>query len=113
MLKKERRNGRYIERLTSHLVLLCGLGVFWVLLDPVIIIPLWWEGSVLKLGGTGFSTDLKANVVGTAIVGVIVAVVGSWFRTDNDAGPPGIGTMSPPDPKTPPQGDPDADAKSS
>ena len=74
-IRDRRKATKYTERLTSMLIWMACSGSAWVILDPVIIIPLACEGCILKLGASGFSNDLKGAVIGTVIVGTIAAVL--------------------------------------
>ena len=84
-IRNRRKPEKYTERLTTALVWVSALGAGWVILDPVIIIPLpYMEGSILKLGASGFSNDLKGTVIGTVIIGTIVAVLKFWLDRNDD-----------------------------
>lgn len=75
----ERRKGtsRYTERLSTFMVVTAALGGVYVLLDPVFTLTLW--GQSVKIGGEGFSADLKGAVVSLILIGGWTAVKEFWL----------------------------------
>ncbi len=82
-LNDRRKPSKYTERLSSSLLWIAGVGCAWVLLDPVVILPLS-DGAVIKLGASGFSNDLKGAVIATVIVGSFVALHKYWLDRNDD-----------------------------
>lgn len=74
----ERREvSRYTERLSTFMLMASALGGAWVLLDPVFTLTMW--GQSVKLGGEGFSADLKGAVVSLILIGGWTAVKEFWL----------------------------------
>lgn len=73
----EKRQSQYTEKLSTFMAVASALGGMWVLLDPVFTITLW--GQVVKLGGEGFSADLKGAVVSLILIGGWTAIKEYWL----------------------------------
>lgn len=74
--------GKYIERLSTMLVVLAFVGTIIVLIDPVITFETA-GGTVLRFGGTGFSDQLKGAVVSLILVSGFAGVIGYWLGASN------------------------------
>lgn len=68
----------YRESLSNRFVFVAAFGAMFVLLDPRLIIPLG-DGVMLKLGGDGFSLDLKGLVIGAILIEGYKAIKEYWF----------------------------------
>ena len=74
---ERREASRYTERLSTFMMGVAAFGGAWVLLDPVFTITLW--GQIVKIGGEGFSSDLKGAVVSLILIGGWTAVKEFWL----------------------------------
>jgi hypothetical protein len=68
------------EKLSSRMLMIAGVGAILVLLDPKMIIPLGADIS-LRIGGEGFSNDLKGMVIGAILVGGFNSIREFWLGT--------------------------------
>lgn len=91
----ERRVSRYIEKLSMVLVVVSSIGAILVLVDPVISFA-FTGGTTIKIGGTGFSDQLKGAVVSLILVGGFSAVISYWLGASNqgDKAQDSVNTMA-------------------
>ena len=75
-MQVERRAGKFTEKLSIFMVSVAAFGAFLVLLDPVVTIS-----EQVKIGGEGFSADLKGAVVSLILIGGWSAVKEFWLGT--------------------------------
>lgn len=80
---EKRKGARYTEKLSTFMVVTAALGGIYVLLDPVFTITLF--GQSVKLGGEGFSADLKGAVVSLILIGGWTAVKEFWLGASASA----------------------------
>lgn len=73
----ERRSPQFTERLSWFMALVAAFGGIYVILDPVITFDVSW-GSV-KIGGEGFSEQLKGAVVAMILIEGWKAVKEYWL----------------------------------
>lgn len=73
---EQRRSPRFIERLSTVLVAIAGLGAAWVLTDPRIT---YTVGSTTFTIGSTFSADLKGMIIGQILISGFVAVISYWL----------------------------------
>lgn len=78
----ERPPNKYIERLSTMLVVLASIGTVIVLIDPVIFFALQ-TGTTIKFGGNGFSDQLKGAVVSLILVSGFAGVIAYWLGASN------------------------------
>lgn len=60
------------------LIAFSSIGALLVLIDPVISWT-FGEGHIIRIGGTGFSDQLKGGVVMLMIVGGFTGLIGFWY----------------------------------
>ncbi len=65
------------ERLSFWVVLIAAIGAFLVLIDPQVELAV--RGQTLKLGGEGFSSELKGAVITIMLIGGWTAVMSFWL----------------------------------
>lgn len=75
-MQAERRENKFTEKLSMFMVSVAAFGAFFVLTDPVITIS-----DTVKIGGEGFSADLKGAVVSLILIGGWSAVKEFWLGT--------------------------------
>lgn len=73
----ERRAKNFIEKLSWFMAWIAALGGMYVILDPVITFKLSW--AEIKVGGEGFSEQLKGAVVALILVEGWKAVKEFWL----------------------------------
>ncbi len=73
---------RFIERLSCLLVVFSAAGAALVLLDPVLSFALP-SGTAIKLGGNGFSDQMKGAVIMLVLIAGFSAVVSYWLGASN------------------------------
>lgn len=73
----DRRKSVFPERLSIRVIWIAGVGAFLVLLDPSITLTFY--GQVIKLGGDGFSSELKGAVITIMLIGGWTAVMSFWL----------------------------------
>jgi hypothetical protein len=78
----DRQPSKFIERLSTMLVVLASVGTIIVLIDPVILLSLP-SGTTIKFGGTGFSDQLKGAVVSLILVSGFAGVIAYWLGASN------------------------------
>lgn len=85
----ERRSGDasvgdrcFVRWLSLTLVIVSSIGAMIVLIDPVITFAVS-DGSTIKIGGTGFSDQLKGAVVSLILVSGFAAVIAYWLGASN------------------------------
>lgn len=77
--RRERRVAlSYKEALSNRMVRLAGLVAVYIIVDPQIAVPLG-DGSFLKFGGTGFSSELKGVVIGIVLSEGYKKISEYWF----------------------------------
>jgi hypothetical protein len=74
----ERRATRFTERLSMFMAVASAMGGFYVLLDPIFAFEIS-GGHTLKIGGEGFSADLKGAVVSLILIGGWTAIKEYWL----------------------------------
>lgn len=74
----ERRRKRFPETLSRFMAVVAALGGAFVLIDPVITLQVA-DGTVIKIGGTGFSDQLKGAVVALILIEGWKAVKEYWL----------------------------------
>jgi ribosomal protein L40E len=79
---ERRHTGRFIETLSLALVIVSSIGAMIVLIDPVISFATA-SGTTIKVGGTGFSDQLKGAVVSLILVSGFAAVIAYWLGASN------------------------------
>lgn len=72
----------FVRWLSLVLVIVSSIGAMIVLIDPVITIAAH-GGSTIKVGGTGFSDQLKGAVVSLILVSGFAAVIAYWLGASN------------------------------
>lgn len=77
----ERRKGIFSERLSMAVIVIAALGAFGVLLDPVATLNI--AGQTIKIGGEGFSAELKGAVITIMLIGGWTAVMGFWLGSSD------------------------------
>ena len=77
IIERRQESSKYTEKLSTFMVGSAVLGGAWVLLDPVFTITLW--GQMVKIGGEGFSADLKGAVVSLILIGGFTATKEYWL----------------------------------
>ena len=77
-MNPERRSGAFIERLSCLLVVFSALGAALVLIDPMFAIE-FGGGTMIKIGGNGFSDQLKGAVVMLVLIAGFTATVNYWL----------------------------------
>lgn len=75
--RTERRSSVFTERLSLFMALVAAFGGIYVILDPVITVEVSW-GEV-KIGGDGFSEQLKGAVVAMILIEGWKAVKEYWL----------------------------------
>lgn len=75
----EKREPVFVQRLTYIVVTFAGLGALLIMVDPVITLVLS-SGDSVKLGGEGFSEQLKGAVIQTLLIGGWTTALGFWLR---------------------------------
>ena len=80
-----RKSGKFIESLSLLLVIASSLGALLVLVDPVIALKTD-AGTIIKLGGEGFSDQIKGAVVALILVAGFSAVVSYWLGSSDQGG---------------------------
>ncbi len=78
-------NKQFVERLSCILVLVSSLGAMLVLVDPVVVLTTS-SGTIFKIGGTGFSDQLKGAVISLILVSGFAAVIAYWLGASNQGG---------------------------
>ncbi len=73
----DRRKAIFPEHLSIRVVWIAGVGAFLVLLDPSI--TLTFMGQIVKIGGDGFSSELKGAVITIMLIGGWTAVMSFWL----------------------------------
>ena len=73
----DRRASSFIERLSWFMAWMAALGGMYVILDPVITLKFSWAD--IKVGGEGFSEQLKGAVVALILVEGWKAVKEFWL----------------------------------
>lgn len=75
----ERRSAsKFREYLSAFMVGIAALGAGYILLDPQFSF-MFEGGTTLKLGGEGFSADLKGATITMVVIGGFVAVKEFWL----------------------------------
>ncbi len=74
---EERRSSTFTQKISLIVIFIAGWGGMWVLLDPVFTLS-WW-GQTVKVGGDGFSEQLKGAVVQTLLIGGWTTVLAYWI----------------------------------
>lgn len=74
------RRGVFVERLTYIVVIFAGFGGLLVMVDPVLTFTLPGDGNSLKVGGGGFSEQLKGAVIQTLLIGGWTTALAFWLR---------------------------------
>ena len=74
----ERRSPHFTEQVSKIVLYFAGVGALLVLADPVLVLDLG-NGHSLKIGGEGFSEQLKGAVVQSLMIGGFTAVIGYWL----------------------------------
>ena len=74
----DKKQGKFIERLSFWLVLFSAAGAFLVLLDPIVTFA-WENGTSIKIGGQGFADQMKGAVVMLVLIAGFTAVVQYWL----------------------------------
>lgn len=109
--KSDRRPSKYIEKVSSFMLVTAAIGGFLILIDPQIVID-GTPGWTLRLGSDGFSSELKGAVVTLMLIGGWTAIKEYWLGA-SAAGQTQSDTMSriaegvppnPPKPAQPPEG---------
>src|ERR1035437_8132651 len=77
-MTEERRSPVFIEHLSIIIVFFAGLGALLVLIDPVLTLNVI-GGNTVKIGGNGFSEQLKGAVVQSLMIGGFTAAVQYWL----------------------------------
>lgn len=72
-----RKSMRFTEKLSVFMAIASALGGAYVLIDPVMTITV--SGQIVKIGGEGFSADLKGAVVSLILIGGWTAIKEYWF----------------------------------
>lgn len=84
--RRERREAlTYREQLSNKLVYIAGAVAIFVLLDPRLAVPIGTAGTILTLGGDGFSAEIKGVVIGVFLTEGIKKV-GEFFLGSTAAG---------------------------
>lgn len=78
----EKRKPVFIERLSYMLVIFSAIGATIVLLDPIVTFTTA-NGTVIKLGGDGFSDQIKGAVISLVLVSGFAAVITYWLGASN------------------------------
>ena len=91
---ERRANSRFVEWLSMAILSLSAVGAMIVLIDPIITIVLT-SGTTIKLGGTGFSDQLKGAVVAMILVGGFSGVAGYWLGASNQGTKAIVATKDP------------------
>lgn len=73
----DRRKSVFPERLSIRVIWIAGVGAFLVLLDPSVTLTFY--GQVIKIGGDGFSSELKGAVITIMLIGGWTAVMSFWL----------------------------------
>lgn len=73
----ERRATKFTEKLSMFMAIASAMGGAYVLVDPVFTFT--WAGQIVKLGGEGFSADLKGAVVSLILIGGWTAIKEYWL----------------------------------
>ena len=76
---EDHRAPAFIEKLSWFMAWMAALGGMYVILDPVITLKLSWAD--IKIGGEGFSEQLKGAVVALILVEGWKAVKEFWLGT--------------------------------
>lgn len=76
-MKTERRHPKFTERLSWFMAIASAFGGFYVLLDPILVLNI--SGHTVKVGGEGFSADLKGAVVSLILIGGWTAIKEYWL----------------------------------
>jgi len=76
-VERRQTGAKYTEKLSTFMVVTAALGGVYVLLDPVFTLTFW--GQSVKIGGEGFSADLKGAVVSLILIGGWTAVKEFWL----------------------------------
>lgn len=74
--------GKFIERLSTILVVVSAIGAGLVLVDPIFVIQ-FEGGTAMHVGGSGFSDQLKGAVVMLILVSGFAAVISYWLGASN------------------------------
>lgn len=74
---EERRASSFIQRLSYIVVAIAGFGGMYVLIDPIFSITVF--GQAVKIGGAGFSEQLKGAVVQSLLIGGWTTLIVYWF----------------------------------
>ena len=78
MIERRASAGKFLEWLSLILVFGSGTGAMFVLIDPVITFQTA-AGTIIKIGGEGFSDQLKGAVVSMILVSGFAAVITYWL----------------------------------
>lgn len=82
MVERRADQGRFLQVLSMVLVIVSSIGAMIVLIDPVVTFsPV--QGTVIKIGGSGFSDQLKGAVVSLILVSGFAAVITYWLGASN------------------------------
>ena len=76
-MMEERRAGKFTEKLSLFMAVVAASGGMYVILDPVITLNLSW--AEIKIGGEGFSDQLKGAVVALILIEGWKAVKEYWL----------------------------------
>lgn len=72
-----RQEGQFREQLSKWMMIVAALGGAYVLLDPQVTFTFW--NQTVKIGGEGFSADLKGAVVSLILIGGFTSVKEYWL----------------------------------
>ena len=80
-MPERRQYSRYTEELSSFMLRVSAAGGAYVLIDPVFTFTFFIFGKeqILKIGGEGFSADLKGAVVSLILIGGWTALKEFWL----------------------------------
>lgn len=77
----DRRSAKFTETLSMFMSIVAAVGAFLILLDPQLTLTI--SGQIVKIGGEGFSSELKGAVVTIMLLGGWTAVQKFWLSSSD------------------------------